>query len=96
MSPFEGTKQEEIDRLLEFRNKVLDYLIKHNGKEILHIHGHFVIPAIAKELKEAKTKYKIVNSIHTVESISEIKKGKDGAGEKFIKIMQDMEKEAIK
>ena len=94
-SPFEGTKQQEIDRLIEFKNKVIDYLIKHNGKEVLHIHGHFVIPSMAKELKEAKTRYKIVNSIHTVESISEIKKGKDGAGLKFIKIMQDMEKNAI-
>jgi glycosyltransferase involved in cell wall biosynthesis len=94
-SPFEGTKQQEIDRLLEFRNKVRDHLIKHNGKELLHVHGHFVVPAIARELKEAGTKYKIVNSIHTVESISEIKKGKDGAGPKFIKIMQEMEKEAM-
>ncbi len=94
-SPFEGTKQQEITRLLEFRRKVADYLIKYNGNEVLHVHGHFVIPAIAKVLKEAKTKYRIVNSIHTVESISEIKKGKDGAGKKFIKIMQEMEEEAI-
>ncbi len=93
-SPFAGTKQQEIDRLLEFKNKVLDYLIRHNGDEVVHLHGHFVIPSMAKELKE-KTKYKIVNSIHTFESISEMKKGKDGAGEKFIKIMQDMERTAI-
>ncbi|MBU1075860.1 MAG: glycosyltransferase family 4 protein [Spirochaetes bacterium] len=93
-SPFEGTKQQEIDRLLEFKEKVLEYLVQMNGKDVVHLHGHFVIPAMAKELKE-RTNYRIVNSIHTFESISEMKKGADGAGEKFIKIMQDMEEQAV-
>jgi len=94
-SPFEGTKMQEINRLMEFRRKVVNYLIQHNGNEVLHIHGHFVIPGMAKDLKQAGTKYKIINSIHTVESISEIKKGKDGADKKCIRIMQEMEQDAI-
>jgi len=94
-SPFEGSKEEEINRLIEFKNKVLEWLIKHNGDEIVHLHGHFVVPSLAKDIKKHNLKYKIVNSIHTVESISEITKGKDGASKRFIKIMQDMEREAI-
>jgi glycosyltransferase involved in cell wall biosynthesis len=93
-SPFAGTKQEEIDRLKAFRQQVLEYLLKLDGDGVVHIHGHFAVPAMAKELKE-KGRYKIVNSIHTFESISERVKGKDGAGEEFVKQMEEMEEEAI-
>lgn len=93
-SPFAGTKQQEIDRLKAFRQQVLEYLLELDGYGVVHIHGHFAVPAMARELKE-KGRYKIVNSIHTFESISERVKGKDGAGEEFVKIMEEMEEEAI-
>jgi glycosyltransferase involved in cell wall biosynthesis len=94
-SPFAGTKQQEIDRLMEFRKQVLDFLVERDGDEVLHIHGHFVVPAMAKDLKK-KTKHKIVNSIHSFESIfSERKKEDDRAGEKLIELMEEMEREAI-
>jgi glycosyltransferase involved in cell wall biosynthesis len=94
-SPFAGTKQQEIDRLKAFRQQVLEYLLKLDGDGVVHIHGHFAVPAMARELKE-KGRYKIVNSIHTFESISERVKGKDGAGEEFVKQMEEMEEEAIR
>ncbi len=97
-SCFEGTKQQEIDRLTEFKNRAVDYLVKHYKNRddiVVHIHGHFVVPSMAKELKE-QTKLKIVTSIHTFESISERAKAKDGAGAKFVKIMEEMEEIAIK
>jgi len=93
--PFEGTKLQEINRLEEFGNKVISYLKRHNEKAVVHLHGHSIIPAIAKELKE-KTNFKIVTSIHIFESISEARKGQDGAGAKFIKFMQEKEQIAIK
>ncbi len=96
-SCFEGNKQQEINRLLEFKTKVTDYLIKNykNKKNVVvHIHGHFVVPSMAKELKE-NTNLKIVTSIHTFESLSEKAKAKDGAGDKFVKIMENMEETAI-
>lgn len=93
--PFEGTKLGEINRLEEFGKKVIDYFKKHNEKTIVHLHGHFMIPSIAKELRE-KTKFRIVTSIHTFESISEARKGKNGAGPKFIEFMRQKEEQAIK
>jgi len=93
-TPFAGTKQEEIDRLVAFREQVLDYLVDRDGDEVVHIHGHFAVPAMARELKQ-RTRHRIVTSIHTFESISERAKGKDGAGQKFIRIMEAMEREAI-
>ncbi len=97
-SCFEGTKEDEINRLTEFKEQVIEYLIKNyknNDDVVVHIHGHFVVPSMAKELRE-NTKLKIVTSIHTFESLSEKAKGKDGAGPKFIKIMENMEEQAIK
>lgn len=93
--PFEGTKLEEINRLEEFGKRVIDYLKKHSEKTIVHLHGHFMIPSIAKELRE-KTRFRIVTSIHTFESISEACKGKNGAGPKFIEFMRQKEEQAIK
>ncbi len=93
-SPFAGTKRQEIDRLLNFKKMVLDYLLEEQRGCLVHIHGHFAVPAMAKELKEKGT-YKIVSSIHTFESISERTKGSDGAGEEFVKLMEEMEREAI-
>jgi len=93
-SPFAGTKRQEIDRLINFRKQVLEYLLSRSGSEVVHIHGHFAVPAMAKDLKDSGD-YKIVNSIHTFESISERTKGADGAGDEFVSIMEEMENEAI-
>jgi len=93
--PFEGTKLEEINRLEKFGKKVVEFLKKYNEETIVHLHGHFMIPSIAKELRES-TKFKIVSSIHTFESISEARKGKNGAGPKLIEFMREKEEQAIK
>ncbi len=93
-SPFAGTKQQEIDRLMSFRKMALEHLMEKQYSCVVHLHGHFAVPAMAKELEKNRN-YKIVTSIHTFESISERTKGRDGAGEEFVEIMQGMEREAI-
>ncbi|MBN1898308.1 MAG: glycosyltransferase family 4 protein [Spirochaetes bacterium] len=93
--PFEGSKLEEINRLEEFGRQVLQFLKKIKDKSVIHLHGHFMIPSIAKELRD-KDNFRIITSIHTFESLSEARKGKDGAGAKFIEFMQEKERQAIK
>lgn len=94
-SPFEGSKDKEIKRLQEFNKKVLKYLDK-NVKEkcLILLNGHFMVPSLAKELKKIN-RFRIVTSIHTLESISEARKGKDGATRKLINYIQNKEKEAL-
>ncbi len=70
-NPFEGSKEEEINRLKEFKNKVLEFLMKHRNFDVIHLHGHFMIPSLARELREAGYPSKIVTTFHAFESISE-------------------------
>ena len=94
-SPFEGRKEEEIKRLKNFNQSVLDFLYSQPRKKtIIHLNGHFMIPSLAKEIKKL-SQYKIVTSMNTIESISEAKKEKDGAGRRLINFIKAKEKDAL-
>lgn len=73
-TPFDGTKEEEIRRLLEFAEKLLD-IIDCGWCDIIHLHGHFVVPSLARALKELGCRSGIVTTIHAFESLVELEKG---------------------
>ncbi len=94
-SPFEGSKQEEIKRLKNFNQSVLEFLYSHvKEKTLIHLNGHFMIPSLARDLKKLD-RYKVVTSIHTLESISEARKGKEGVGRAIINFIKTKEEEAL-
>lgn len=74
-NPFEGSKAEEIRRLEEFKKHVLTFLLKNQEFDVIHLHGHFIIPSLAKDLKKVNYPAKIVTTFHAFESISEREKG---------------------
>lgn len=69
-SPYEGLPQEVQDRIENFNLQVLGFLrAQKNQKDtIIHLHGHFRIPAMAKLLK-LYTKFRIITTMHRVESL---------------------------
>ncbi|MBU1076916.1 MAG: glycosyltransferase family 4 protein [Spirochaetes bacterium] len=94
-SPFEGSKDDEIRRLKEFCELVLKYLDRHvKERTLILLNGHFMIPSLAKELVKFE-RFRVVSSIHTLESITEAKKESDGAGRKLISYIQSKEREAL-
>ncbi len=94
-SPFEGQKENEIKRLKDFNQSVLQFLCSQENKNaLIHLNGHFMIPSLAKEIKRLNG-YKIVTSINTIESISEARKHKNGAGRRLINFIKTKEKDAL-
>jgi glycosyltransferase involved in cell wall biosynthesis len=71
-SPYQGTHEQNIVRSKEFKFQVLGFLRGQPDQErsVVHLHGHYMVPSLAKELK-AYTKLKVVATIHRAESIYE-------------------------
>ncbi|GEM_PF-1809752 len=96
--PLEGTKCEEIDRMLQFNKKTIEWF-KHNtinqNDAIIHIHGHSIVPAMAATLRTV-TNIPIVSSIHIFESMNEARKGENGADAEIINTLQKYEQQAIR
>ena len=67
-NPYEGTKQDEFNRFEEFTDKVFEYLKDKEG--IIHLHGHYLVPLLAKRIKEEGMKNPSVISYHALESIA--------------------------
>jgi len=49
-NPFEGSKRDEIARLKEFADHVVRAL-DCTYFDVIHLHGHFVVPSIARRLR---------------------------------------------
>ena len=96
--PFEGDKKEEIKRLKDFSQKVLEFFSanKINGKDvIIHLFGHYMIPSLARQLKKISN-FRIVTTLYALESISEARKGDEGRGGRdLIKFIQKRERDSI-
>ncbi len=93
--PFEGDKKEEIKRLKDFSQKVLEFFSanKINGKDvIIHLFGHYMIPSLARQLKKISN-FRIVTTLYALESISEARKGDEGRD--LIKFIQKRERDSI-
>ncbi len=74
-NPFEGSKTDEIKRLEEFKALILDFLSENRIFDIVHLHGHFMVPSLARDLKEMNYPAKIITTFHAFESVSETLKG---------------------
>ena len=66
LNPYEGTKEDEFRRFEEFTDKVFEYLKDKEG--IIHLHGHYAIPALAKRIKENGLKNPTIISFSALES----------------------------
>ena len=93
-NPFEGTKREEIDRLREFADRVVETL-DCSHFDVIHLHGHFVVPSLAKRLKEKRCESRIVTTIHAFESIIELEKGEYSSGRDVFNEIVSMERDAL-
>ena len=93
-NPYEGSKREEINRLHEFCEKVLAFVLKENF-DIIHLHGHFMIPSIAKQLKEKKCSAKIITTFHAFESLIELTKEEYMTSKEIINFIVQKEREAL-
>ena len=93
-NPFEGTKREEIERLNEFCDKVLSFLMDKKF-DVIHLHGHFMVPSLAKKLKERGHSAKIVTTFHAFESIIELTKGEYHSERDIFEYIVKKEKEAL-
>jgi len=69
-TPYDGTFDDHVRRIKEFDLQVLGFLRaqKNQSRSIVHLHGRFMIPSLAKEIK-LYTKFKIVSSLHRIESM---------------------------
>ncbi|NHI91921.1 MAG: glycosyltransferase family 1 protein [Candidatus Lokiarchaeota archaeon] len=87
--PYQGTKKEEFKRFEEFTNQVLNYLKDQNG--IIHLHGHYEIPSLAKRIKEEGKKNPIIITYSALESIAlESKRIIDDYALKYIKEKEEV------
>ncbi len=73
-NPFEGTKREEISRLREFID-IVSTSIDCDYFDVIHLHGHFAVPSMARKLRERGCGSRIITTIHAFESIIELDKG---------------------
>lgn len=93
-SPFDGNKKEEIQRLKEFVAKVAKN-IRCDKCGVIHLHGHFVVPSLAKILKNQGCRSKIVSTIHAFESIIELEKGSFSSEKEIFETIVSMERDAL-
>ncbi len=68
INPYEGTKEDEFKRFEEFTNGVFEYLKDKEG--IIHLHGHYEVPALAKRIKENGLKNPTIVSFSALESVA--------------------------
>ncbi len=90
-NPYEGSKQDEFNRFEEFSDKVFHYLIDKEG--IIHLHGHYLIPLLAKRIKEEGNKNPTVISYHALESIA--LEAKHIENEHAFKYIREREKQSL-
>ncbi len=88
-NPYEGTKEEEFKRFEDFTNQVFDYLKDKQG--IIHLHGHYSVPALAKLIKEKGQKNLTLISFSALESVAlEVKQIKNDYTLKYIKEREEL------
>ena len=93
-NPFEGTKRDEIRRLNEFCEKVLAFLLNEEF-DIIHLHGHFMVPSLARKLKEQGHSARIVTTFHAFESIAELIKGEYYSRRDIFEYIVEKERDAL-
>ncbi len=71
-NPYEGTKEDEFRRFEEFTEKVFEYLKDKKG--VIHLHGHYLVPALAKRFKEKGLRNPILVTFSALESVALEKK----------------------
>ncbi len=88
-NPYQGTKIEEFKRFEEFNEQVIEYLKDKTG--IIHLHGHYEIPSLAKEIKEKGNKNPTITTYSALESVAlESKQIKDEYILKYIKEKEEI------
>ena len=93
-TPFDGTKEEEISRLTEFASKLVDK-ISCDRCDVIHLHGHFVVPSLARVLRELRCKSAIISTIHAFESMIELEKGEFSSSPSVFNTIVTMERDAL-
>ena len=93
-TPFDGTKEDEIRRLLEFASKLLEN-IDCSWCDVIHLHGHFVVPGIARVLRELHCGRAIISTIHAFESLIELEKGRFSSPPSVFNTIVTMERDAL-
>ncbi|NHI93263.1 MAG: glycosyltransferase family 1 protein [Candidatus Lokiarchaeota archaeon] len=71
-NPYQGSKEDEFKRFEEFIEKIFRFL--KNKKGLIHLHGHYLVPFLAKKLKMEGNMAPIITSYHALESIALEKK----------------------
>ncbi len=91
----DGTSIQIKNRVMEFLLQVLGFLRGQANQEnsIVHLHGHYLIPSLSKELKHS-TRFKVISSIHRAESIYE-EKGILNENPQLLQLMEEKELNAI-
>ncbi|MHA1784069.1 MAG: glycosyltransferase family 4 protein [Candidatus Helarchaeota archaeon] len=83
-NPYEGSKEDEFKRFEQFTKKVFSYLKDKEG--LIHLHGHYIIPFLAKKIKTEGKKNPTIISYHALESIAlEAKEIQDETAFKYIR-----------
>ena len=93
-TPFDGTKEQEIRRLLEFKSNLLK-ILDCDEFDVIHLHGHFVVPSMAKNLKSKGCRAKIISTIHAFESIIELEKGEYSSRKNVYETIVSMERDSL-
>ncbi|MHA1299004.1 MAG: glycosyltransferase family 4 protein [Candidatus Helarchaeota archaeon] len=88
-NPYEGSKTDEFRRFEELTEQIFEYVKDKEG--IIHLHGHYIIPALAKRIKEEGKKNPTLISFHALESIAlKAKKIKDNYALNYIKEREEI------
>jgi len=91
-TPFDGSKIEEISRLMEFAERA-SHIISREGYDVVHLHGHFVVPSMARRLRGFVSR--IVVTFHALESVIEAEKGAFSSGKNVLRTIIRLEREAL-
>ena len=87
--PYQGTKKEEFKRFNEFTELVFKYLQDKDG--IIHLHGHYEIPALAKPIKVKGRKNPCIITYSALESVAlESKRIQDDYALNYIKEKEEI------
>ncbi|MFX1450029.1 MAG: glycosyltransferase family 4 protein, partial [Promethearchaeota archaeon] len=83
------TKRDEFRRFEELKKHIFEFLKDKEG--IIHLHGHYIIPALAKSIKEQGKKNPTLISFHALESVAlEAKNIKDDDALNYIKEREEI------
>ena len=87
--PYVGTKRDEFGRFEELTKQIFEFLKDKEG--VIHLHGHYIIPALAKSIKEKGKKNPTLISFHALESVAlEAKNIKDDYALNYIKEREEI------